>query len=50
MSTVRVPVTFDTYISEHGNDAILPYDGDELLTVVNWNANVIEVTAPTASV
>lgn len=49
-ATTTVPVTFDTYISVHGNDAILPYDGDELLTVVNWNANVIEVTAPTASV
>jgi hypothetical protein len=49
-ASVSVSVTFDTYISARGEDAILPYDGEELLTAVNWNAGTIEITAPPASV
>jgi hypothetical protein len=48
--TITLSTFLDTFISGYGDLSIEPYDGDELLTVVNWNANAIEVTAPTAIV
>ena len=47
--TVSLGVTFDTVIAPYETQQPGDYETDPLLTVVNWEANRIDVLAPTAT-